>query len=250
MRALYDTSRQGPYTLISGVSSNIALLSLPQTSPSSYLQIIASALARNPADSLPAGTDPAVVRGYAAQRLALLQQFARTDVGVGTLHWDTGSTALVYHLKPLSRGSVSIKSSNPLDGPVIDFGTGTDPADVAVYTALFRKNRQLFAAGPMQALGPVEQAPFGEGVQTDEEIYNVMKQLINPTNAHQCCTAAMMPKELGGVVNPELKVHGVKGLRVADASIWPFQIAGSPMATVYAVAEKLADAIKREYGMQ
>ncbi|KAL2268189.1 hypothetical protein VTJ83DRAFT_3035 [Remersonia thermophila] len=245
-RALYDSSRQGPYTLISSVSSNIGVVSLQQTT-SSYRQIIADARRRNPADSLPRDADPAVVRGYAAQREALLKQFARADVGVGTLHWDTDSTALVYHLKPLSRGTVTIKSTNPLDSPVIDFRTGTDPADVAVYTALFRKNRELFAAPSMQALGPVEASPFGANLTTDQEIYAVMRDLINPTNAHQCCTAAMMPRDKGGVVSSDQKVYGVKGLRIADASIWPFQLSGSPMATVYAAAERLADIIKREH---
>jgi choline dehydrogenase-like flavoprotein len=197
-------------------------------------------MARNPADSLPAGVDETVLKGYIAQRAALLKQFASDDIGVGTVHWGTANAALVYHLKPLSRGTVTIASTNPLDNPLIDFRTGTDPADVAVYTALFRKNRELFAAPSMQVLGPTEAAPFGAQLTTDEEIYAVMRDLINPSNAHQCCTAAMMPREKGGVVSSEQKVHGVRGLRVADISAWPFQLSGSPMATVYASAERVS----------
>jgi choline dehydrogenase-like flavoprotein len=169
-----------------------------------------------------------------------LKQFASADIGVGTVHWGTADAALVYHLKPLSRGTVNINSTNPLENPLIDFRTGTDPADVAVYTALFRKNRELFAAPSMQVLGPAEAAPFGADLTTDEQIAAAMREVINPSNAHQCCTAAMMPKDLGGVVSSEQKVYGVQGLRVADISAWPFQLSGAPMATVYASAERVS----------
>ncbi len=215
------------------------MLSL-QKATSSYQDIIAAAKARNPADSLPAGVDETVLAGYKAQRTAILNQFASNNVGVGTVHWGTADSALVYHLKPLSRGSVTINSTNPLENPLIDFRTGTDPTDVAVYTALFRKNRQLFAAPSMQALGPTEAAPFGASLTTDEQIAAVMRDQINPTNAHQCCTAAMMPLELGGVVSNEQKVYNVRGLRVADISMWPFQLSGAPTATVYAAAERVS----------
>lgn len=238
-RALYDSSQPSAYTLVSSLSSNIGVLSLQRTT-SSYQQIIAAAKARNPADSLPAGVDATVLAGYKAQRAALLKQLANANVGVGTVHWGTSDSALVYHLKPLSRGTVTINSTDPLANPLIDFRTGTDPTDVAVYTALFRKNRELFAAPPMKALGPTEASPFGAQLTTDEQIAAVMRDQINPSNAHQCCTAAMMPLELGGVVSSQQKVYGVQGLRVADISAWPFQLSGAPMATVYASAERVS----------
>jgi choline dehydrogenase-like flavoprotein len=238
-RALYDSGRGSAYTLVSSLSSNIGVVSL-QRATSSYQQIIAAAKARNPADSLPADVDPTVLRGYKAQREALLKQFANANVGVGTVHWGTADSALVYHLKPLSRGTVNINSTNPLANPLIDFRTGTDPADVQVYTALFRKNRELFAAPSMQVLGPSEAAPFGAQLMANEQIAAVMRDQINPSNAHQCCTAAMMPKDLGGVVSSQQKVYGVVGLRVGDISAWPFQISGAPMATVYASSERVS----------
>jgi len=238
-RALYDSSKQGAYTIVNSLSTNIGVMSLQRAAPNSYRQIIAAARARNASLSLPPGTDPAVIRGYQAQRNALLKQFENPNVGVGTVHWGTGSSALVYHLKPLSRGTVNIRSTNPLDAPEIDYRTGTDPIDALVYTALFRKNREIFDAPSMRVLGPSEAAPFGANLTTDEEIYAVMRELINPSNAHQCCTAAMMPKDMGGVVSSEQKVYGVQGLRVADISFWPFQLSGSPMATAYAGAERV-----------
>jgi choline dehydrogenase-like flavoprotein len=238
-RALYDSSKESAYTIISTVSTNIGVLSL-QKATSSYQNIITAAKNRDAADSLPADVDPTVLKGYRAQRTAILKQFASPNIGVGTVHWGTGDSALVYHLKPLSRGSVNINSIDPLANPLIDYRTATDPVDAQVYTALFRKNRQLFSAPSMQPLGPVEAAPFGAQLTTDAQIAAVMRDQINPSNAHQCCTAAMMPKELGGVVSSSQKVYGVQNLRVADISHWPMQISGAPMATIYASAERVS----------
>ena len=68
--------------------------------------------------------------------------------------------------------------------------------------------------------------------------------LVSPTNAHPCGTAAMMPRGLGGVVDERLRVYGVRGLRVVDASVLPVIVAANLQVTMYAVAEKAADLIK------
>jgi choline dehydrogenase-like flavoprotein len=57
---------------------------------------------------------------------------------------------------------------------------------------------------------------------------------------HPCCTAAMMPKPKGGVVDKDLKVHGAKGLRVVDMSVLPLVPAAHLSATAYAVGEKVS----------
>ncbi|KAK4229239.1 putative GMC oxidoreductase [Podospora fimiseda] len=245
--ALYQSDKKGAFTVISSLGTNIAGVSLKQATPD-FLDIVAAARAANPADSLPADVDPTVLAGYEAQREIIISQFENENVSVGNLHWGTSDNALVYHLRPLSRGSVNIVSTDPLVNPEINFRTATDPIDQAVYTALFRKNRELFATPEMQALGPAEASPFAEA-QTDAEIDALLRDNINPTNAHQCCTAAMMPKSLGGVVDAKQQVYGVSGLRVADISFWPFQTGGSPLGTIYAAAERLADIIKAEYGI-
>ncbi|KAI0443442.1 hypothetical protein F4803DRAFT_514756 [Xylaria telfairii] len=247
-RELYDTDRTGAYTIVRSLSTNIGQLSL-QLVTGNYSAIAAEARSRDPAASLPRDVDPTVLEGYKKQRELLIQQFEGQDAAVGTLHWGTSSSSLIYHLKPLSRGTVKINSTDPLASPVLDYRTATDPIDLAVYVALFRRNRELFAAPDMASLGPVEGSPFGAQVQTDEEIIAVLRQQINPSNAHQCCTAAMLPRELGGVVDSEWKVHGVQGLRVGDISYWPFQTSGAPTATMYASGEKLADVIKRDYNL-
>ena len=204
-----------------------------------YTDIAAEARSQDPAAYLPRDVDPTVLEGYKQQRELIIQQFEGQDAAVGTLYWSTSSTSLIYHLKPLSRGAVKINSTDPLVSPVVDYRTATDPIDLSIYLALFRKNRELFAAPDMASLGPVEASPFGAQVETDDELIAVMRQQINTSNAHQCCTAAMMPFDLGGVVDSEWNVHGVQGLRVADISYWPFQTSGAPTATMYGSGEKV-----------
>lgn len=57
----------------------------------------------------------------------------------------------------------------------------------------------------------------------------------------------MLPREKGGVVSPELKVYGTKNVRVVDASVIPFQLCGHLSSTIYAIAEKVSDIIKKDY---
>jgi len=66
------------------------------------------------------------------------------------------------------------------------------------------------------------------------------------SNSHPLGTAAMMPRELGGVVDSALRVYGTGNVRVVDASVLPFQISGHLTASIYAIAEKAADIIKAE----
>jgi choline dehydrogenase-like flavoprotein len=57
----------------------------------------------------------------------------------------------------------------------------------------------------------------------------------------------MLPREKGGVVNPNLKVYGTENVRVVDASVFPFQVCGHLTSTIYAVAERASDIIKGKY---
>lgn len=70
-----------------------------------------------------------------------------------------------------------------------------------------------------------------------------MKFLVEP-NHHPIGTASMMARDLGGVVDPKLKVYGTSNVRVVDASVLPLQVSGHLTATLYALAEKASDIIK------
>jgi choline dehydrogenase len=71
----------------------------------------------------------------------------------------------------------------------------------------------------------------------------LIKFLVEP-NYHPIGTASMMSKDLGGVVDPDLKVYGTSNVRVVDASVLPLQASGHLTATLYAVAERASEFIK------
>lgn len=236
--ALYNSSRRGPYTITRTLSTNFISLPL-QNLTSKAADIIETARSLNDEGSfLPPDTDPAVIAGYTRQREIVLDQLDN-EVSIGGLHWGTANTGTLYLFKPFSRGTVTINSTDPLANPLVDFRAATDPTDLDVAVALVRKARDIMNMPSMRVLGPNEVAPFGPAVQTDDEIKEAVRQTFNPSNGHECCTAAMMPKDLGGVVNDQLRVYGVDGLRVADTSFWPMPLNGAPSATVYASAEKV-----------
>ncbi|KAJ3962890.1 hypothetical protein N0V92_000326 [Colletotrichum tropicale] len=247
-RALYDSAKQGAYTIIRTLGTNLVLPPLSNAT-SDYLSILAEAAATDPFAHLAPETPPSVQEGYKSQRELILTQLAGQEVPIGMIHWGTGPSLTLYFLKPLSRGSVRIRSADPLAQPVIDFRTGADPVDFEVAIALFEKSREVMTAPAMQVLGPAVGAPFG-GVTEREELKELLRANMTPSNAHQCCTAAMMPRERGGVVDSKMRVYGVEGLRVVDISYWPMLLTAGPTATTYASAEKVADVIKEAYGLK
>lgn len=236
--ARYNAHQSSAYTIVKGLSPLFGTLAL-QDATTDYQAIIDDARAREPASSLPPDVDPTVLAGYTAQREVLLQQFQNPNLAVGVLYWDSSTQAQVYHLKPFSRGNLTINSTDPLANPVIDYRTATDPTDFAVIVALFRRLRAVMAAPSMTVLGPIEASPLSGKVQTDEEIIAVARDTLIPTNSHQCCSAPMLPLKLGGVVSADHKVYGVARLRVADISHFPIALSTGPTASVYAAAEKV-----------
>ncbi|TFK43894.1 4-nitrobenzyl alcohol dehydrogenase-like protein [Crucibulum laeve] len=143
---------------------------------------------------------------------------------------------------PYARGSIHIKSSDPLAPPEINLSVFDNPVDLAIMVAAVKYTRKLVATEVFKPVVAQEVVP-GPSVQTDEEIEEYVRNAVG-TTFHPVGTAAMLPRELGGVVDAQLKVYGTRNVRVVDASIIPVQISAHPLATVYAVAEKAADIIK------
>jgi choline dehydrogenase len=146
-----------------------------------------------------------------------------------------------WALLPFSRGSVHLQSVDGVNSPGIDPQFFTIDFDVATQVELGRLVSKLFVTEPIskwvgEAVAHVDwDAPEAEWQQ-------FAKQTVG-SNSHPLGSAAMMPKEMGGVVDAELKVHGAKGLRVADASIMPLQFSGHLSASVYAIAQRLSEMI-------
>lgn len=142
---------------------------------------------------------------------------------------------------PLSRGSVTIKSSDPSEPPIIDLGWFTNPADGEVAIAGLKRAREAWSNISSIIVG--EEVAPGTAVQSDAQILGYIKNSATQI-WHAGATCSMGRKgDAKAVVDSNGKVFGVTGLRVVDASAFPLIVPGHPQATVYMLAEKIADAI-------
>ena len=240
--ALYYKNRTGAYTLVYNSGTTVAFLPL-QNITNQYEQIIKDAQKVDLSKILPAGADYSVLNGYKAQQKLILQDYASPNAAVHESGMTGQETIPLVLLKPLSRGSIVINSTDPFADPVFDYGTFQHPTDVAVAVAVFKKFRQFVNSKVWKAVGLAETNP-GPTVQGDEAIEAALRKITHSTWSHPVGTAGMRPREQGGVVDAQLRVYGIKGLSVVDASIFPIIPATHTSSTVYAVAEKAADLIK------
>jgi hypothetical protein len=113
---------------------------------------------------------------------------------------------------PFSRGSVHIGSSDPLSAPVIDLALGKNPVDVEILVGGIKFARKLCETEALRSV-IVEEISPGIEVQSDEALKEYIKNVVNVTH-HPLGSAAMTPREEGGVVDSGLKVYGTKNIRV------------------------------------
>ncbi|GKZ26050.1 hypothetical protein AbraIFM66951_005080 [Aspergillus brasiliensis] len=149
--------------------------------------------------------------------------------------------------QPLSRGSVQITSTNPEDPPIIDPGYLSNPLDLEVISRHLLSIKDL-AASPQ--LGKLLEQPLkfrdpACDFQGDLDAAKKYAQDNLVSMWHFAGTCSMLPREKDGVVDSNLKVYGVEGLRVVDASAIPLVSTANLQATVYAFAERAADLIKQ-----
>ncbi|KAF1833386.1 GMC oxidoreductase-like protein [Decorospora gaudefroyi] len=233
----------GPYTLAMG---NTAIyVSLPNMT-ADYMAIIDKMRTMAADDSagtyLPADSDPTLIAGYKRQLSVLADFLSNPQAPSLEVPFATGTGFVNINLHPLSRGTVRINPSNHLAQPILDYRTGSNPIDFDVYLAHLRYLRRTFTTPTMQKYGAAEVAP-GASIQSDAALLEYTKETMGFSYMHPCCTAAMMPKHLGGVTGPDLKVHGAPGLRVVDISVLPFLTSSHTSSVAYAVGEKAADII-------
>ncbi|KAF5373918.1 hypothetical protein D9758_000698 [Tetrapyrgos nigripes] len=143
---------------------------------------------------------------------------------------------------PVSRGVVELNSSNPLDYPNIHLNLLSSDFDRVALRYAFRSIQRLAASQPFQDAKYII-APIAN-LTTDEQIDVYIDENLVQAN-HATGTNSMSPKDADwGVVDPDLRLKGVKGVRVVDASVLPFIPSASPQAPVYIFAERGADMIK------
>jgi choline dehydrogenase len=150
-------------------------------------------------------------------------------------------TAVISMLHPRSRGAVELRSSNPADPPVIEYELFGDERDLSDLIAGCRQVRAVFETSPLVE-HVVREALPGPGVKTDEEWEGFLRSANAWGSKHPSGTCKMGVDE-HAVVDPELKVVGVQGLRVADASIMPEVTSGNTNAPTIMIGEKAADII-------
>ena len=152
-----------------------------------------------------------------------------------------GYTIMVALLLPYSRGSIRLADAAPHTPPVIDHNYYADPRDVDAVVAGLRAARVIGAAHALDPWRRDERLP-GLGVDDYEGLAAYARRNLR-SYSHYAGTCRIGMDE-DAVVDTELRVHGISGLRVADASVMPSPISANSNATVYAVAERAAALIR------
>jgi choline dehydrogenase len=151
-----------------------------------------------------------------------------------------GITMNINVLRSESTGSVHITSSDPQAPPAIRFNFLSTEHDRAGLLAAMRKGRELMATSPMKEITGEEIAP-GAQVQSDDELLDWVRRTAE-TTYHPVGTCKM-GNDAMAVVDSELRVHGLEGLRVADASIMPTLTSGNTNAPSIMIGEKCSDMV-------
>ena len=158
------------------------------------------------------------------------------------MHAAHGYSCHVCLLRPRSRGSVRLRTPHAFDAPDIDPAFFADARDLDDMVTGFRLARQVMDAPAFAGLP--RQDLFTEGVHSDEQIRAVLRaradSVYHPVGS---CRMGLDPRA-GAVVDAQLRVHGIGGLRIADASVMPSIVGGNTNAAVMAIAEKAVDMMR------
>ncbi|MFT5393508.1 MAG: choline dehydrogenase [Gammaproteobacteria bacterium] len=161
------------------------------------------------------------------------------------LHPTPGMTVLAYQLRPESLGSVHMNSPHPHDAPAINFNFLANELDRRTTIDSIRMTRKIVNAHALDTLRGDEYKP-GPQVETDDEVLDWVRRSAE-TAYHPVGTCAMGPGP-SAVVDERLRVHGLEGLRVADASIMPTLVSGNTNAACMMIGEKASEMVLQAAG--
>ena len=245
-----------PQTVVSGnaiedshVNSAIAYVSLETLLGSPTEAETFRASLRSSLDAAVDALDaPAAVKaGYRATYTAQVDQLFSAGSGAGPIELLFANTfgqiqvqAALQH--PLSRGSVRITSADAFAAPRIDAAYLAHSADLQLLRAGFRLARLVGQTSPLSDLLTGAQGPAA-AAQTDSE-WDTFIRGNTQTEYHPTASCSMLPRQQGGVVDPDMRVYGTSNVRVIDASIPPLSMAMHLMTATYGLAELGADMIK------
>lgn len=166
---------------------------------------------------------------------------AGVEEGIGTVPGGAGCTLNSYHLRPRSRGSVRLRSSDPLAAPLIDPNAFAEGYDLLRAVDGVRVSRDILSQRAFTPFIGREHVP-GEGVRTDAELQAFARQAARSAY-HPVGTCRMGTNE-SAVVDPQLRVRHVDGLRVCDSSIMPRLISSNTNAAAIMIGEKASDLVR------
>ena len=155
-------------------------------------------------------------------------------------------------VQPHSEGSVTLASADAAVPPRIDLNYFDDPHDVRVMVAVMRRALEIAKAWPGGGLGDPVIPPhlaqahgFEPGAEPSDALLEDLARHYALTVYHETSTC-----RIGDVVDPRLRVHGVDGLRVADASVMPNVVSGNTNAAAIMIGEKAAELIASDHGVR
>jgi choline dehydrogenase-like flavoprotein len=148
-----------------------------------------------------------------------------------------GYAVMSYFLRPYSRGHIGLRSADPSAPPAIDFNYGSDRRDLDALVVAIRKTREVLEQRAFDPHRQMELEP-GPEVQTDEQLLAWVRA--NAESAYHPVGTCRMGSDEQAVVDPRLRVNGIRGLRVVDASIMPALVGGNTNAATTMIAEKAA----------
>lgn len=263
----YIEHKAGPFV---GAPTTTGFASLEKIQPDfpnldSHIQSLLAAHQKQNPTADPAGRDALLARQLLDPKEAVCQ-IVGLPSGANLTHTDTPSKLFpcdepgmwmvlgACSTRSFSRGSVHIASSDPAAHPAIDPAYFSHPLDLdlmaraLLHTLSFTSIEPLASAVRRDEAGdPVVAKSGGKMPKTLDEA-KAFVGANTVTEYHPVGTCAMLPRDKGGVVDPELRVHGTANVRVCDASMFPLHVQGNIVSLVYAVAEKGAAIIKGEGG--
>ncbi len=158
----------------------------------------------------------------------------------GELEREPGMTVASWQQRPESKGYVRLRSADPFDAPIIQPNYLDLESDRRVLLAAMKLARRLLKSRPLEPFYEREDFP-GPDVKTDEELLEAARQR-GTTTFHPSGTCRMGPaSDPVAVVDDRLRVHGLEGLRVIDASIMPTMLSANLNAATMMIAEKASD---------
>jgi choline dehydrogenase-like flavoprotein len=173
--------------------------------------------------------------------LQVVFQPARRNRGTFPLPLGHGFAISSVGLYPKSRGRVHLASADPAAHPRVEANFLGDPADLRPLLFGLRLARRILAAEPFRRYKAHEVVP-GPETHTDAGLIDYIRRVA--ATAHHPVGTCRMGVDADAVVDAQLRVHGMSGLRVVDASIFPHVVGGNTNAPVVMVAEKAADLIR------